>query len=125
MKTEQTFKVGDKATFTTYSDSKAGYITEVSKSGKTVTFQVGDAKLLNGFDSGESDALEFTAGGFCGHVSGDQRWEITPNPANYTIKCTYRNRPSGNGVWKSVGHPTNSMGCVLGAGHFHHYDYNF
>jgi len=122
----ETFKVGDHATFCTYSDCHAGYITWVSKSGKSVLFQRGKAKLLNGFNSGEPDALQFSAGGFCGHTSGDQRWEITPDDKfGYTTKCTRRDLGDGKFTWKEVGHPTRSAGCTLGAGHYHHYDYNF
>jgi hypothetical protein len=126
MKTETTFKVGDKATFCTHTDCKAGYITSVSKSGKSVSFKFGKAKLLNGHNSGEPDALQFSAGGFCGHTSGDQRWEITPDDeTDYTIKCTLRDIGNGSFKWKQVGSSTRSPGFTLGAGHYHHYDYNF
>lgn len=121
-----TFQIGDHATFITHTDCKAGYITWVSKSGKSVLFERGNAKLLNGVNSGEPDALEFTPGGFCGHTSGTQRWEITRDEKfGYTTKCTYRNLGNGKGVWKEVGHPTRSPGCSLIAGHHHYYDFNF
>lgn len=115
------FQVNDPATYTIYSDSLAGHIVSVSPNGKTVVFQYGKATLLNGFDSGEPDALVCHPGGFCGHVEGKQRWKVEVDPQGAKSKFTLR----GNGQWKAAGHSTRSPGCILGKGHFHHYDYNF
>ena len=120
------FKIGDKATHTVYSDSHAGYIVKVSKSGKKVWFCRADAKLVNGVNSGEPDALEFSPGGFCGHTSGFQRWQIAETPRNERPTCfTLRTKQNGEQVWKLVGHGTYSPGSCLNGGHHHHYDFNF
>lgn len=118
-----TFKVGDKATHTIYTDSRAGYITHVSPNGKTVLFVEAEATLLNGPKSGEPDALGFSPGGFCGHTSGTQRWQIGDKPieGRKSIKFSLR----GNGRWKIAGGSATSPGDVLRPGHSHHYDYNF
>ncbi len=118
---DHSFKVGDEATFRVYTDAHAGYIVAVSKSGKRVTFQAGNQKLLNGSGSGEPDALTFTPGGFIGHTEGKQRWSVEADPDGQKTVFTYR----GNGVWKQVGHRTGSPGCSLKRGHHPYYDFNF
>lgn len=120
-----TFQVGDQATFNVYTDCHAGYIISVSKSGKSVLFQRGNAQLLNGVNSGADDALQFSAGGFVGHTSGNQRYAITADTNGAVSKFTYRDLGNGKGKWKLVGSPTHSIGNTLGAGHHHYYDYNF
>ena len=116
------FKVGDKATHTVHTDSHAGYILHVSPSGKTVLFGRAEAKLLNGANSGEPDALEFSRGGFVGHTSGTQRWEIAAEPMEgYRDKFTLRS----DGRWKIAGGGTYTPGNTLNAGHHPHYDFNF
>lgn len=126
MTTNIRFQVNDKATFNLYSDSNAGYIVKVSKSGKKVWFCRAEAKLLNGANSGEPDALEFSPGGFCGHTSGFQRWQIAETPRNERPTCfTLRVQKNGEEIWKMVGHGTYSPGCTLSGGHHHHYDFNF
>jgi hypothetical protein len=116
------FKVGDKATHTIHTDSHAGYILHVSPNGKTVIFGRSEAKLLNGANSGEHDALEFSPGGFVGHTSGEQRWDIATEPmAGYRDKFTLRS----NGRWKIAGGGTYSPGNTLRPGHHPHYDFNF
>ncbi len=115
------FAVGDHATAHGYSDSYAGYIMAVSPNGKRVSFSRGNAKLLNGMNSQEADALQCAVGGFCGHVSGSQRWEITPDTVNGTCE-TFSLR--SNGKWVREGESAKG-GMRLTAGHSHHYDYNF
>jgi len=123
MNTPHLFKVGDKATHTLHTDSKAGYIVKVSPNGKTVWFAEADAKLLNGPNSGEPDALTFSPGGFVGHTSGTQRWEVAPAPpaGDHGLKFTLRS----NNRWKVSGGGTYTPGNTLSAGHYPHYDYNF
>ena len=118
--TPATFTVNAEATVLGYSDRHAGFIIEVSKSGKQVTFQYGEAKLLNGMDSNAADKLVCHPGGFCGHVEGAQRWEITKDGNGATRKFSLR----GNGKWIEVGQSATG-GARLVAGHSHHYDYNF
>ena len=113
--------VNDPVTYTTYSDGEAGWVTKVSASGKTIEVEFAEATLLNGPNSGQLDALQFNAGGFCGHTSGVQRWKLERAPDSRKSKFTLRK----NGQWKIAGHPTKSPGCVLRPGHHHYYDYNF
>jgi len=120
--TPHTFKVGGKATHTIHTDSHAGYITHISPNGKTVYFGRAEAKLLNGPMSGEPDALNFSPGGFVGHTSGTQRWEVAAEPAGgYTTRFSLR----GNGRWKIAGGSAHSPGNTLRPGHSPHYDFNF
>lgn len=121
MNANHQFKVGDKATYCLYTDCDAGYIVYVSKSGRTVKFQEGRAFLLNGPDSGEPDALQFSPGGFFGHTSGEQRWKIEEDSQGRILKFSLRK----TGFWKLNGHGGKSPGCGLIEGHHHHYDYNF
>lgn len=113
--------INDPVTYTSYTDSHAGWVTKVSPNGKTVEVELAEATLLNGPNSGEPDALTFSPGGFCGHVSGTQRWKIerATNPAR--LKFTLRK----NNMWKIAKHGTKSPGCVLHKGHSHYYDFNF
>lgn len=55
-------KLNDPVTFTIHTDSKAGWVTYVSPNGKTVEVEYAHQTLLNGPNSGEPDALQFTAG---------------------------------------------------------------
>lgn len=121
----QNYIVGDKATFTVHTDSKAGYIIAVSKNGKQVTWQECKAELLNGANSGESDALHFSPGGFVGHTSGVQRWKIEADPNGRIEKFSARTLHDGSIRWKLVNHPTTSPGCYLNDGHHPHYDFNY
>lgn len=115
------FNVGDKATYILHSDRDAGYIVGVSDNGKRVQFQYAKATLLNGPKSDHPDKLTFTPGGFCGHMDGDQIYEIIPDPAGWVIEFSLRK----NGSWKLAGHPYKSPGCSLVPGHSHYYDFNF
>ena len=138
-KTPEAPKVGDGATFQIYTDVLACTVVHVSKSGKQVTLQEDHAELLNGFGSGEPDALQFTPGGFCGHTSGTQRYRFSPNPEGRLIKVSLRtvkvrfwNTESRQfsyetrTVWKQCGHRTKSPGCIARFnGRYKYHDYNF
>lgn len=115
--------VGDEATYCSYADRTAGHI--ISRTAHRIQWQAGKAKLLNGAGSGEPDALKCSPGGFCGHVSGTQRWSIEKDPNGRISTFTRRTRPNGEVVWKLSGHPTQSPGGSLIDGHHHHYEYNF
>ena len=118
-------KVGDAASFRLWTDVEACTVIAVNKNGREVVLQVDDAKLLNGADSGEPDALQFTPGGFVGHVSGTQRYEYTRNPNGRTIVVTRRSIGDKT-VYKKVGTRTNERGGVATFGERRkHYDYNF
>ena len=119
------FKVGDLATYTIWTDAKAGRIVAVSQSGNRVTWQEDKATLLNGVNSGEPDALEFSPGGFVGHTSGRQRWQCEPNPEGRKQDFSRRVLKSGWWVWKGVGERTSSPGGYLSPGQHPYHDFNF
>ena len=117
-------QVGDPVTRCGYSDYHAGLVISVSISGlgaaarTKLVMQECNARLLNGPNSGEPDALNFAPGGFCGHTSGTQRWEITPDQNGRMHTFTLRK----DGHWQEAGVRN---GKPLIAGHHHHYDFNF
>lgn len=113
--------INDPVTYTTYTDGAAGWVSKVSPNGKTIEVEFAKATLLNGPNSGEPDALQFSPGGFCGHMYGTQRWKLERVSNAMVRKFTLRQ----NGVWKVAGHGTRSPGCALSKGHHHYYDYNF
>lgn len=115
------FKVGDGASWTLYTDTHAGFIIEVSANGETVKWQAATATLLNGANSDAADKLEFSPGGFVGHTSGIQRYDIKPNPAGEIQTFTLRD----NGRWVLAGHGAKQRGNSLSPGLREHYDYNF
>lgn len=115
------YKVGDPVTYVVYTDADAGWVSKVSPNGKTIEVEFARQTLLNGANSGEPDALHFSPGGFCGHVSGEQRWKIERQDNPKVSKFTLRK----SGMWKIAGHATNSPGCVLFSGHRPYYDFNF
>lgn len=110
---------GDFVTKCYYSDRGVYEVVEVSPSGKTLTVQPVKATLLNAPNSGEKDALHFSPGGFCGHMSGVQRYEyerLERDPKRFSKVrwSAKRGRYQGRG-----GIP----GVIPGA--YQHYDYNF
>lgn len=119
-------KVGDGATVNCYSDRQA--CTIVKRTDKKIWVQRDNAKLLNGLKSGESDALHFSPGGFCGHTSGTQRYSYTPNP-DASIVCYSRREWTNEYDRKTrvryvrVGEKRD--GQTISAGRHEHYDYNF
>lgn len=116
-KTEPTPTVGMGVTFCGWSDREPGTVVSVSPSGHKFTFRLDAAKLLNGFDSGEPDALKFSPGGFVGHTSGVQRYEFTPNPDGRLETATRRK----DGTYRVAG----GTSRVRVGTRFKHYDYNF
>lgn len=114
-------KVGDGAAVAFYSDIHACTVIAVSKDGKKITVQADKATLLNGFKSGEPDALQFSPGGFCGHTSGTQRYAFEANPEGKTYEFSLRL----NGEWRAKGKSMNGTGTRLIKRRTHHYDYNF
>jgi hypothetical protein len=113
-------QVGDPVTRSGYSDCHAGYVIQINKARTKLVMKDGDARLLNGPNSGEPDALVFTPGGFCGHTSGTQRWEIKPSELARVTVFSLRK----NGRWIETGLAQN-QGKPLCAGHHPHHDFNF
>lgn len=116
-----TLKVGDPVTHHMYSDSNAGWVSAVSRNGRQVEVELARAQLLNGPDSGAPDALKFSPGGFCGHMSGNQRWLLTRDEHPKKLVFTKRS----NGRYRLRGAHYRGRGDELSAGHHHHYDFNF
>ena len=128
------FKVGDGASVCFYSDTEAYTVIKVTP--KTITLQRDKATLLNGFKSGEPDALQISPGGFSGHTSGEQRYKIERDPNGSIIKAHMRKRPRK--VW-TKGAGTDYEGQYADVykadfrwgsariieGRHEHYDYNF
>jgi len=119
-------EVGDGATVHGYSDSHACTIIAISE--KRITVQYDTANLLNGVNSNEPDALQFAAGGFCGHTSGNQRWETKPNTeggkVTYSLRKWVDHRGEAAERWAPVGRKRHE-GSSLSEGRNHHYDFNF
>lgn len=110
-------KIGDGVTVRGYSDATA--CTVISVSGTRAVIQEDTAVLLNGSGSSEPDALKFSPGGFVGHTSGVQRWDVKPNPNGAMVKITRRK----DGFWRIAG--DSMKGKTLTEGRHHHYDFNF
>jgi hypothetical protein len=98
-----------------YSDVHAHEIVR-KVSDKTIEVRRLKATLLNGFSSGEPDALQFSPGGFCGHTSGEQRYAFS---SDETAKV-FRIR-KGKFGWQSA-HGTRFR---LSDEPHEHYDFNF
>lgn len=125
-KTETVPVVGMGCTMNQYSDRHAGTVIKVSDSGKTLLVQRDNAVLLNGVDSGASDALEFSPGGFVGHTSGTQRYSYTRDLNGTVTKYTLRTLRNGKKVYKAAGSRTGSSGGTLTLGdRSENYDFNF
>lgn len=117
MDTNKEFKVGDGATIFGWSDQHAATIISISKSKRAVIIQEDTATLLNGYNSGQPDALIMVSGGFAGHTTGTQRWEFKPNPQGSQHRVSLRK----NGKWIISGTKTP---VILGVRN-HYYDFNF
>ncbi len=131
-------KVGDPVTVCGYTDRAAAEVVEVAANGKTAWIRMCKQELLNGVNSGESDALRFHPGGFHGHTEGRQRYKIESNPEGEPIKFTARPTmrkvwsdekkemvPIEVWVWKISGSPTKGGTNPLAMGHSPYYDFNF
>lgn len=108
------YKVGDGVSWNGYSDSYAGTVVKVT-AGRVYVVE-DEAKLLNGFDSGEPDALVAHPGGFCANVTGEQRYEYKPGQGGQIM---FTVRKDGK-VMRAE-----SNYCTLGHGRYKHHDYNF
>lgn len=111
-------KVGEGVRWKLFTDVEPGYI--VGRTEKTITVRAAHATLMNGFNSGTKDELTFSPGGFCGHTSGEPRYEFAPNPDGAIMRFSRRRRG-----WKLVGWRSDSPGYELYFGIGKFYDYNF
>lgn len=118
--------VGDGATINCYSDRHA--CTIVKRTDKKIWVQRDKATLLNGGNSGESDALKFSPGGFLGHTSGKQRYSYERN-LEASLVCYSRREWTNTYDRKTyvryvrVGEPRH--GESISEGRNEHYDFNF
>ena len=93
-----------------YTDIDPYEIVEII-SDKTIVVREMDAKPNDDF------VMDFTPGGFCGHVSNQPDWVITSNENN----DTFRIRLHKSGVWKSK----SGRKFYLSDKPRKYYDYNF
>ena len=117
------FKVGDGVSWGCGSDREAGTVVAVTPSSVSVVED--KATLLNGVDSGESDALKCYPGGYSyGHIEGIQRYRFSPGtgaPIRFSLRYGLRRfKMVGTSVRGSMG----SWG-ILSAGRSKHHNYNF
>jgi hypothetical protein len=108
---------GDGATVLGWTDSRAYTVISVSPKGKTAVLQRDKARLLNAVGSGEADALKFSPGGFVGHTSGQQRYEINRDVSGETVTA----RLHRDGRW----YLSKSTTRVLMGQRSEYYDFNF
>lgn len=113
------FKVGDGITMHSYSDSEAGTVIEVSKSGKKIKVRTDKATISPDFKP------EFVEGGFAGHCTNQSEQSYTYEQdeeggvKEYSLR-TWR----GIKVWTDLGgSPNGSSAISHGRRKFH--DYNF
>ena len=101
-----------------YSDVSAYTVVSISASGKRCTIQRDTVRLLNGANSGEPDALQFSPGGFVGHTSGTQRHSYERDTDGHTLTVSLRK----DGKWRTAG--AHGQRVVFGE-RSEHYDFNF
>tara|TARA_R100000951_G_scaffold67106_2_gene56647 strand:- start:193 stop:621 length:429 start_codon:yes stop_codon:yes gene_type:complete len=132
------FSVGDPVHWPAGSDTKAGTVVRLTKT--QVIVRAVPATLLNPVGSDAPDALQFHAGGFVGHTSGQQRYafgepegsEIVFSrrvyDSHYNNDDKRRDEPVTVSIAKLKG--TSMSGSMsswgrLRHGHAAHYDFNF
>jgi len=115
------FIIGQGCSVSGYSDVKACTVVSISKNGKKISVQEDHATLLNGLNSSHPQKLHFEAGGFCGHTSGKQIWELKPNEKGTVHVFSLRK----NGFWRKKGQSMTGTGDRLYTAHIHYYDFNF
>lgn len=120
------YRIDDQVTVCGYSDRKS--FTVIASTPTTITIQENKRTLLNGFDSGEPDALVMTPGGFLGHTEGEQRWMVERDTNGSIIKAHMQHTPQK--VW-TEGYAyveranfKSKMGKVIPGSH-DFYDFNF
>ncbi|MCH9836577.1 hypothetical protein K0U83_13000 [bacterium] len=132
------FSVGDPVHWPAGSDTKAGTVVRLTKT--QVIVRAVPATLLNPVGSDAPDALQFHAGGFVGHTSGQQRYafgepegsEIVFSRRVYdsVYDDNYNRRPEPVKVSIAKLKGTSMSGSMAGwgclcHGHAAHYDFNF
>ena len=124
------FQPGDGVTLCGYSDRTA--YTVIAVTPKSITIQRDKATLLNGFESGEPDALQFSPGGFCGHTRGVQRYSYERDTNGAIVKCRMKKRPTliwtkgEDGRYSDVAQADFRSGSSrVVAGRSEYYDFNF
>lgn len=95
--------------------------TVISRTDKRLTIRTDSAELLNGANSGESDALTMHSGGFCAHTEGTQRYSFDEDPNGRTLTYTLRK----NGIWVLKGGNPKDPSYRLREGWARYHDYNF
>ena len=121
------YKVGDGVTVHRYSDAHA--YTVIAVTDCTIKIQRDKATLLNGYNSGEVDALHFSPGGFFGHTSGTQRYsyerDLTGTVAIARLQKKPYQRWTKGAVFSVPEAAFKAEGCRVFPGRSEHYDFNF
>ena len=116
------YEIGDSVSWGAGTDTNCG--TVVGSTGNTVQVVKDNAKLMNGPQSGAVDAMRFESGGYVGHTSGAQRYELTPGDGP-VLRFSYRKKlDSYKLAGTSVNGSMRGWG-VLFKGSVKHYDFNF
>ncbi len=112
---------GDLVTRCMYTDRDVYEVVAVSKSGAMLSLYPVEAVLLNGFNSGEPDALVSHPGGFAHHVEGQQRYryELAPESERHPERVSKAHWARRRGSYQAPGRNR------LVPGAHKHYDYNF
>ena len=121
--TRHDFQVGDGVNWSAGTDVHAGTVSKVTPS-KVYVVQ-DEKKLLNGCESDATDALQFSPGGFVGHMSGTQRYEFTPGDPQYVIIFSYRKNDDNMKMKGTSSRGSMRSWGVLRKGRQAHYDFNF
>ena len=111
---QKAFEIGDGVTLCGYSDREA--YTVISMTPRTIKVQRDKATLLNGMNSGQPDALQASVGGFCAHVSGEQRYAYESDPTSEDIEVVRLTKK---------GWIASRSGRAVIHGRHEKYDYNF
>ena len=125
----KTLKVGDHVTLRYGTDMKAGTVMRVTPT--TAYVAVHPSTLLNGVESGQPDAMTFTAGGFAGHFEGRQRYMVDDHQTEGSlVKVTFRKNDKVNdavGVWRMAGCAggLGKLDGVVYSGWSPYYNFNF
>lgn len=121
---ENTPIVGEGANVYGYSDVMAYTVLSVNKTGTVAVIQRDKATLLNGCNSGAPDAIHFEPGGFCGHMSGVQRYSYERDPEGETLRIALRTKGQHAGTWRTKGSGTGAARVRFGE-RAEKYDFNF
>lgn len=122
---EPMWSVGDKATYTIYTDAEALVVVEYNEKALRVKARQCTKTLMNGRGQpGDPPQLQWASGGFAGHCINqhEQKWDVKEDPNGNVLEFTFREKTR---EWKLVGVPMKSGGNTLRPGWRPFHDFNF